>query len=59
MSETGDENAGTEVIALTDPLSNTTTATYDALNRATTKQSISVATASDASHLYVWKTDGK
>jgi hypothetical protein len=30
-----------------------------ALNRATTKQSISVATASDASHLYVWKTDGK
>jgi len=30
-----------------------------ALNRATTKEKISVATASDASHLYVWKTDGK
>jgi hypothetical protein len=30
-----------------------------ALNRATNKEKISVATASDASFLYVWKTDGK
>ena len=30
-----------------------------ALNRATTKEKISVATASDAAFLYVWKTDGK
>ena len=29
-----------------------------ALNRATTKRKISVATASDAAFLYVWKTDG-
>ena len=28
-----------------------------ALNRATAKQNISVATASDATHLYVWKTE--
>ena len=30
-----------------------------ALNRATNKQKINVATASDASFLYIWKTDGK
>jgi hypothetical protein len=30
-----------------------------ALNRATAKQKISVATASDASFLYIWKTEGK
>ncbi|MFL6301486.1 MAG: hypothetical protein ACJ71N_12855 [Terriglobales bacterium] len=28
-----------------------------ALNRATAKQNLTVATASDATHLYVWKTD--
>ena len=30
-----------------------------ALNRATNKEKISVATASDAAYLYIWKTDGK
>jgi len=30
-----------------------------ALNRATRKEEMTVATASDASFLYVWKTDGK
>ena len=30
-----------------------------ALNRATRKLNITVATASDAGYLYVWKTDGK
>jgi len=30
-----------------------------ALNRATTKKNLSVATASDAAFLYIWKTDGK
>lgn len=30
-----------------------------ALNRATTKQDIGVATASDSAFLYIWKTDGK
>jgi hypothetical protein len=30
-----------------------------ALNRATVKRNIAVATASDETHLYVWKTDGK
>jgi hypothetical protein len=30
-----------------------------ALNRATRKEEMTVATASDANFLYVWKTDGK
>ena len=29
-----------------------------ALNRATTKSDISVATASDKEYLYIWRTDG-
>jgi hypothetical protein len=30
-----------------------------ALNRATKKEKMTVATASDASFLYVWKSEGK
>ena len=30
-----------------------------ALNRATVKRKISVATATDSTFLYIWKTDGK